>query len=132
METTYTWKITGMRKAEAIDGLPNVIVHVTWHLTALAEDGVRALYEGATPLEPPASASFVTYEDLTEATVLSWIQAKVAGEYGDHVYGQLEKRLNKERQQSQQVQDFDWTKYTPMQGYNLDPAPAPSSNGSAT
>jgi hypothetical protein len=114
----YIWKITGMKKIDTLDEMPNVIVHVTWHLTAIDTDGTRALYEGATPLEPPPADSFVTYDDLTEEIVLGWIQVKVTGTYGEHVYGLLNSRLEKQRQTSQQVNDFEWAKPTPLQGYN--------------
>lgn len=119
MATTYAWKITGMKKGDNVDGMTNIIAHVTWMITATSDDGYTALYEGATPLEAPTNEDFITYDNLTESVVLSWIQAKLVDSYANHVYGLLEHRLNKEREKTKEVEDFNWTKYTPLQGYNL-------------
>lgn len=96
MALTYTWAVTSLKKTTDIAlGIDNVVIQSTWTCTGTDEDGDSGTFNGATPfpLSQLDPATFVPYEDLTEADVLGWIQAVVVGSYKDHVDEQIMKQI---------------------------------------
>jgi hypothetical protein len=94
MTLTYTWAITSLKKTT--DGsVDNFVVQSTWTCTGTDEDGDSGTFNGATPfpLDSLDPATFIPYEDLTEADVLGWIEAVVVGSYKDHVDAQINKQI---------------------------------------
>ena len=96
MALTYTWAVTSLKKTTdvALD-IDNVVVQTTWTCTGTDEDGDSGVFSGATPfpLDSLDPATFIPYEDLTEADVLGWIEAVVVGSYKDHVDAQINKQI---------------------------------------
>ena len=83
MAITYTWKITGVKKAPSLDGLSNVITHVNFDYTGSKGSGAskkESTFHGACPVGAPDSESFIDIDKVTEANVIEW--AKKANEYG--------------------------------------------------
>jgi hypothetical protein len=122
MALTYTWAITSLKKTT--DGsLDNVVVQSTWTCTGTDEDGDSGTFNGATPfpLSSVDPATFIPYEDLTEADVLGWIQAVVVGQYKDHVDAQIMKQIALQKDPVVDVPegDFPWDTPAPT------PTPAP-------
>jgi hypothetical protein len=113
MALTYTWAITSLKKTTdvALD-IDNVVVQSTWTCTGTDEDGDSGTFNGATPfpLSSVDPATFIPYEDLTEADVLGWIQAVVVGGYKDHVDAQINKQIALEKDPVVDVPegDFPW------------------------
>jgi hypothetical protein len=94
MALTYTWAITSLKKTT--DGtVDNFVVQSTWTCTGTDEDGDSGTFSGATPfpLDSLDPATFIPYEDLTEADVLGWIEAVVVGSYKEHVDAQINKQI---------------------------------------
>jgi hypothetical protein len=94
MALTYTWAVTSLKKTT--DGsVDNFVVQSTWTCTGTDEDGDSGVFNGATPfpLDSLDPATFIPYEDLTEADVIGWIQAVVVGSYKDHVDAQINKQI---------------------------------------
>jgi hypothetical protein len=94
MALTYTWAITSLKKTT--DGtVDNFVVQSTWTCTGTDEDGDSGTFNGATPfpLDSLDPATFIPYEDLTEADVLGWIEAVVVGSYKEHVDAQINKQI---------------------------------------
>jgi hypothetical protein len=118
MALTYTWAITSLKKTTdiALD-IDNVVVQSTWTCTGTDEDGDSGTFSGATPfpLSTVDPATFIPYEDLTEADVLGWIQAVVVGSYKDHVDAQINKQIALEKDPVVDVPngDFPWEEPTP-------------------
>lgn len=94
MTLTYTWAITSLKKTT--DGnISNVVVQTNWTCTGTDADGDSGTFNGATPF-PLSSVdpdNFIPYEELTEANVISWIQAVVVGAYKEHVDAQILKQI---------------------------------------
>lgn len=90
MTITYTWEVTGLK------GRPDgTVVQTYWKKTGTDAHGNAAIFEGATPFERDEDDSnFVPFADLTEATVLGWIQAVVVDDYEDHVNEQIRRTLD--------------------------------------
>lgn len=95
MAITYTWKITGL-KTQNKDDANNVVVQTYWEKIGTDENGNEGKFSGATPFSPKTidSSSFVSFENLTEDTVLGWIKNIVIGSYEDHVNEQIQKQID--------------------------------------
>ena len=94
MTLTYTWAITSLKKTT--DGnISNVVVQTYWTCTGTDADGDSGTFNGATPfpLSDVDPDNFIPYEQLTEADVLSWIQAVVVGAYKEHIDAQIMKQI---------------------------------------
>lgn len=99
MSLTYTWKIKSLKKQDdPSTELNDIIVQTYWECTGTDEEGYSGTFHGATPFEPDQvdPDNFTAYEDLTEAQVLSWIQAVVNASptYKEHIDGQIQKQID--------------------------------------
>lgn len=100
MSMTYTWEITSLKTQNQTnadgDALANAVIQTYWKKTGTDSDGNTGSFSGATPFtaaNTPAD-TFVAFADLTEATVLGWVQAVVVGGYEEHVNGQIQKQID--------------------------------------
>ena len=95
MALTYTWKVTGITtKDEGAN--TQAVVQTYWTKTGTDEAGNTGTFSGATPftsVEVP-EGDFIPLEQLTEETVLGWIQSVVVGGYEEHVNGQIQKQID--------------------------------------
>jgi hypothetical protein len=99
MALTYTWKIKSLKKQDDPSAeLNDIIVQTYWECTGTDEDDHSGTFHGATPFEPDQvdADNFTTYEDLTEAQVLSWIQDVVTNNpsYKAHIDEQIQKQID--------------------------------------
>ena len=90
---TWTWSVTSLKKRDQVNTegatLAGAVVQTYWKVVGVDGDGNKGEFSGATPftaVNVPAG-SFAAFEDLTEATVLGWIQAVVNADqgYADHI-----------------------------------------------
>ena len=98
MELTYTWKLTRLKKANDPSlELDDIIVQTYWQCIGTDAQGNSGVFNGATPFEPDKvdTQNFTTYENLTEAQVLGWIQDVVnsSPQYKEHIEGQIKKQI---------------------------------------
>ena len=99
MALTYTWKIKSLKKQDdpSVE-LNDIIVQTYWECTGTDSAGNSGTFHGATPFEPDQvdPANFTTYENLTEAQVLGWIQNVVNNNpgYKDHIDQQIQKQID--------------------------------------
>jgi hypothetical protein len=111
MALTYTWKLTGLKKANT-ESVSNVVIGTRWELTGTDEDGNSGTFNGATPfkLENVEFHNFVPYPELDQDTVIGWIQAEVTGGYKDHVDQHIASQIEAVKSQVKDVQatDFPW------------------------
>ena len=92
MAITYTWKVTGLKKNT--DG---TVVQTYWQKIGTDENNKQGTFSGATPFAgDPAAEGYIAFESLTEADVLSWIQAIVVGGYEEHVNAQIQKQIDQQ------------------------------------
>lgn len=90
MAITYTWKITGVKKAPSLDGLSNVITHVNFDYTGSKGSGANkkeSTFHGACPVGAPDSESFIDIDKVTEANVIEWAQANHPVDHMNEVIG---------------------------------------------
>lgn len=91
----YTWEITGIKRKNTED-LNNIIVQTYWRKTGTDENGNSASFAGATPfdLSTVDPENFISYEDLTEEIVLSWIKSVVVFDYEEHVNETIQRKID--------------------------------------
>lgn len=112
MALTYTWKIerVGRKTTSTIE---NAIVQTHWRLTGTNEDGISGEFVGATPFELSTvdPNNFVSYSELTEETVLQWIQNVVNSDpsYKEHIDRRiLEEIADKVEPTTEVISGFPW------------------------
>jgi hypothetical protein len=96
MATTYSWKITSVKKGN-VDALSDVVLNVRWEKKGVDEDGNEGKFQGATPFTAPHESAFIPFNDLTEEIVLNWVKAVVVGSYEEHVNGQIQKQIDEQK-----------------------------------
>jgi hypothetical protein len=76
--TNFSWVISQLNCAVESEGLSNVINVIHWRYNATQVDGDKTWFAetyGATSVAQPNPQNFVPYEDVTEAEVISWLEA---------------------------------------------------------
>lgn len=99
MTLTYTWAIKSLKKQDDPSlELQDIIVQTYWECTGTDAGGNSGTFHGATPFEPDQidPENFTSYEDLTEAQVIGWIQDVVNGNpgYKAHIDEQIQKQID--------------------------------------
>ena len=95
----YTWKIKSLKKQDDPSAQINdIIVQTYWECTGTDEAGNSGTFNGATPFEPDQvdPTAFTSYENLTEAQVIGWIQNVVNTNpsYKAHIDEQIQKQID--------------------------------------
>jgi hypothetical protein len=116
MAINYTWKLTSLKKRNS-GSLNGVVFQTYWQKTGTDENGNSGSFSGATPFDPAQvdPNNFTPFDQLTEETVLGWIQAIVTGSYEQHVNEQIQRQIDEKVNASEEIGSgkFPW-----------DPAPA--------
>ena len=95
MTITYTWAVTSL-KTRTEGSNENAVVQTYWKKTGTDSAGNTGEFSGATPFTTttmPEGSTFIPLAELTEATVLGWIQAVVVDSYEEHVNGMIAKQI---------------------------------------
>ena len=77
MANTYSWVIGNLNAKIESDGLENVIENVHWRLQATDENENVVDVYGSCGLEAPEADSFISFDSLTKADVVSWLESKL-------------------------------------------------------
>lgn len=115
MSMTYTWEITSLKTQNQTnadgDALENAVVQTYWKCIGTDENGATGSFSGATPFtaENTPADSFVAFADLTEETVLGWIQAVVTGGYEEHITNQIRQQIAESSIQEVAEADLPWS-----------------------
>lgn len=73
MSATFTTKITGLRTA-TVNGVENVVKQLEWILQG-EQEGQKFELPQVTEIPDPQSEEFIPLQQLTESTVVAWIEA---------------------------------------------------------
>jgi len=88
--TTYTWTIDSMYTVDQPD--PNYVVNVLWTLTGVDGQNTASI-GGNTVFDSNQAGTFIPYDQLTQATVIGWVQAALGADgianYEANVQGQI-------------------------------------------
>ena len=105
MAFTYAWEVTGLRTKDELNAqgevLPDAVVQTYWKVTGTNENGDKGTFNGATPFtakDVPAG-EFVTFAELTEPTVLSWIKNIVENDqqYKRHIDWRIQNEIDQNK-----------------------------------
>ena len=77
MANTYNWVVSNLHAKIENDGLENVIQTVHWRLQATDENENVVDTYGTCGLEAPEADSFISFDSLTKADVVSWLESKL-------------------------------------------------------
>jgi hypothetical protein len=75
--TNFSWTISALNCAVELEGLPNVIKCIHWRYQAEKTEGDKTYFVdtyGASSVGQPNPESFIPYEDITEAEIVSWLE----------------------------------------------------------
>jgi len=81
MANTYSWTINALDTYPSVDSLSDVVYNIHWGLTATSDqtdsDGnpYTASAIGTQTISEADSSSFTAFDDLTQSTVESWLEA---------------------------------------------------------
>lgn len=107
---TFKWTVTGLRTSDEGDN-KDAVVQTYWKKIGTDEDGNEGTFTGATPFTSAnvPEGQFVPYEDLTEETVVSWIQPVTEEEpYRTHINDTIKKFIAEKRGFRKQPQRMPW------------------------
>jgi hypothetical protein len=125
---TWTWSVTGLKKKDEVNSegasLSGAVVQTYWKVVGVDANGNEGEFSGATPFSAAnvPAGSFVAFEDLTEATVLGWIQNIVNSDqgYADHISSRVTLQIDETNIEDAQM---PWApeEVTPNPGAEADP-----------
>jgi hypothetical protein len=76
--TIFSWVISQLNCAVESEGLPDVINMIHWRYNATQEHEGKVYFAdtyGASSVAQPNPQNFIPYADVTEAEVISWLEA---------------------------------------------------------
>lgn len=103
MAMTYEWSVTGLKRRNQVNSegvtLENAIVQTYWKVVGTDDSsGETGEFPGATPFsaENVPAGEFTAFADLTEETVLGWIQDYVNNDatYWAHIQERIAKQID--------------------------------------
>ena len=77
MANNYHFNIKGLDPNDSVQGLSSVVGSVDFEFIAENENGIFVSILGKQPLPPPNSDSFIQYEDVTKADIISWLESVI-------------------------------------------------------
>lgn len=93
MANTYTWGVVGLDVARSQDDLLDVVVQVTWALTATNPDGLSFTCQRQIQLDAPEPASYTPYDQVTFEMVVQWVKDTLGPEQLSDIEGRLDKAI---------------------------------------
>ena len=107
----YVWKVLGMAAA-TIATEPDVVIRVEWQLTGTSDDGYSGTFLGITPLtvDNIDPSTFVPFDQLTQALVLSWVEPVVMNNevFWQHINEKIDLQIEAKRHNVQDNIPLPW------------------------
>lgn len=99
MALTYNWSLKTLKKQNLPAlGVEGAVIQTHWELEGVDEEGNVGRFSGATPFDPTKvdPDNFTSYENLTEAQVLGWIQEVVNTNpgYKQHIEERIQQQID--------------------------------------
>ena len=101
---TWAWEVTSLKRKDQVNAegatLTGAVCQTYWKVTGTDGNGNTGEFSGATPFtaQNTPAGSFVAFDDLTEDTVLGWIQSVVNGDqgYANHISERVGSQIDEE------------------------------------
>jgi hypothetical protein len=112
----YTWKITGIKK-KSVGDTADFVYQVYWSKTGTNSEGVTGYCQGAFLYEEPDggidSDAFISFEDLTEEVVLSWVKSQIDSEDEDAINNRIDRDIEMSETISEESRHSNFTSTLP-------------------
>lgn len=79
----YTLKIDSLEIAAEINGHPDTVTRAIWTMTGTDGDLTATTSSSTEFPQPPEGGAFISFSDLTEATVIGWVEDNTDPDYLD-------------------------------------------------
>ena len=107
MSNIYTWVIDSLDCIPSSDGKSNVVSNVHWRVTAISDKGLSiknaaneiiivpfaATTYGTQSLIYTTENTFISYDNLTQSTVIEWIKSAMGAEQIASIQNNLDNQL---------------------------------------
>ena len=80
---SYEWKVSSLDYAVSQNGLSNVVTNVHWTCFKEDENGNSGYCYSSWSLPEPDPDNFVSWDDLDESTVLSWMTVNMVAQVAE-------------------------------------------------
>ena len=118
---TWVWEVTSLKRKDQVNSecatLTGAVTQTFWKVTGTDGNGNSGEFSGATPFtaENVPAGSFVGFDDLTEETVLGWIQNVVNNDqgYADHITERVKYEIEKDLEEDAAMPWGDGSDVTP-------------------
>ena len=80
MSNTYEWSVVKLDVKPKLNNLSDVVVTVHWSVISLDTLGHASAYSSVTELIEPTTESFTEFANLSEYTVIGWVQSALGEE----------------------------------------------------
>ena len=119
---TWAWEVTSLKRKDQVNSegatLTGAVTQTFWKVTGTDSEGNTGEFSGATPFtaENVPAGSFVAFDDLTEETVLGWIQNIVNNDqgYADHIAERVKYDIEKDLEEDAAMPWGDGSDVTPV------------------
>ena len=92
----YTWNITGIKK-KSVGDTTDFVYQVYWSKTGTNSEGATGYCQGAVLYEDPDdgvdSNTFISFEDLTEEVVLSWVKSQISSDEEEAINSRIDRDI---------------------------------------
>ena len=109
---TYSWTIVNLETIHQVNGdgvtLSNAVVEIQWVRTGIADNGAKGSVVGFHKLSAASvgEADFVGFSDLTEATVVGWLEAGISTELMNSYNTAIQDKIDR---QGSSPRDIPWS-----------------------
>lgn len=93
MSTTFTLKINDLKVIQLTDQ-PNTVCQIDYEYVGVSDDSRAQSYIGTERLSTEDIESFVAFDDLTEATIIGWLESSWSDTHYPHMREQINTRLD--------------------------------------
>lgn len=94
MSNTYEWSIFRLDVKPILNNLSDVVVTVHWSVIGSDTLGHASAYSSVTELTEPTNGSFTEFANLSEDTVIGWVQSSLGQEEVNRIKGVIDDNIN--------------------------------------
>ena len=89
---TFTLRINDLRVVQ-LEDKPNTVCHIDYEYVGLDDTALAHSYIGTERLNTDDVESFISFDELTEEVVVSWLEASWSETHYDHMKEQINNRF---------------------------------------
>jgi hypothetical protein len=93
---TYSWNILNL-KTKDINSYTKFVIAVIWQKIGTDENNTEGKFDGVTQFsdDEKLGSTFIPFDSLTQETVVSWIQNKIAGLQESDINKEIKRQIER-------------------------------------